>query len=60
MAAIKIYCPTCGRILGDTERSIDCTINCPKCKAQRVKMKVARLSDYLELIRKEQNTNDKS
>lgn len=60
MAAIKIYCPQCNRILGDTEKSIDCTINCPKCKAQRVKMKVARLSDYLEIIRKEQKLNDKS
>lgn len=60
MAAIKIYCPTCGRILSDTERSIDCTINCPKCKAQRVKMKVQSVADFYELIRKEQNTNDKS
>lgn len=60
MAAIKIYCPSCGRILGDTEKSIDCQINCPRCKTQRIKMKVARLSDFYELIRKEQSNNDKS
>lgn len=58
MAAIKIYCPTCGRVLGDTEKSIDCQINCPRCKTQRIKMKVQSVADFYELIRKEQN--DKS
>lgn len=61
MAAIKIYCPSCGRILGDTETSLDCNINCRGCKqTQHIRMKVARLSDYLELIRKETPNNDKS
>lgn len=60
MAAIKIFCPSCGRILGDTEKSLDCQINCPRCKVQHIKMKVVKLSDYLKLIRKEQQPNDKS
>lgn len=58
MSAIKIRCPNCGWVLGDTEKSIDCVINCPKCNAVKVKMKVATFEDYNKLIRKE--SNDKS
>ena len=59
MGAIKIRCPKCGWILGDTDKSVDCTINCPKCNAVKVKMKVATFAEYDNLIRKEK-TNDKS
>lgn len=55
MSAIKIRCPKCGWILGDTEKSVDCVINCPKCNAVPVKMKVATFAEYDKLIRKEQN-----
>lgn len=49
-SAIKIKCPKCGWILGDTEKSIDCVLNCPKCNAVRVKMNVVSFSDYYKSI----------
>ncbi len=50
MALIKIYCPNCGRILGDTEKSIDCNINCRGCKkTQHIKMLIQRISDFYKL-----------
>lgn len=51
---VQIKCPKCGRILGDTRSSIDCTINCKECGAQRIIIKVANFSDYL----KEELTHD--
>ena len=53
MGAIKIRCPKCGWILGDTDKSLDCVINCPKCNAVKVRMKVATFAEYNDLIRKE-------
>lgn len=48
MGAIRIICPNCKRILGDTDDSLDCQINCRGCKKTvRVKMKVANYKDYL-------------
>lgn len=45
---VKIICPKCGRILGDTEKSLDCNLNCNGCKnTVRVRMSVARVNDYL-------------
>lgn len=52
--AIKIKCPKCGRILGDTKDSIDCTINCKDCGAQRIVIKVATF-DYFKA---KENHND--
>lgn len=55
MALIKIYCPHCGRILGDTEQSIDANINCRGCKTtQHIVMEVKRISDYYKLNTKEE------
>lgn len=55
MALIKIYCPNCGRILGDTEQSIDANINCRSCKStQHIVMEVKHLRDYYELSTKEE------
>lgn len=51
-SAIKIKCPKCGWILGDTEKSVDCVLNCPKCNAVRVKMNVVSFSDYYKEILK--------
>lgn len=46
---MKIKCPKCGRILGDTDKSLDANINCRSCKkAVRVKIKIARAADYLD------------
>lgn len=49
-SAIKIKCPKCGWILGDTEKSLDCVLNCPKCNAVKVKMKVISFSEYYKDI----------
>lgn len=54
MAMIKIYCPNCGRILGDTEKSIDCNINCRGCKTtQHIKMLVQNICDFYKLTKEE-------
>lgn len=47
MAVARINCPKCGRILGDTDTSVDCTINCPRCKAQHIKINVVSYKDYI-------------
>lgn len=53
-SAIKIKCPKCGWILGDTEKSLDCVLNCPKCNAVKVKMNVISFSEYYkDILRKE-------
>ena len=52
--AVRIICPNCKRILGDTEKSLDCNMNCRGCKKTvRITMKVASFSDYIKPIKKE-------
>ena len=47
--SVRIICPNCKRILGDTDKSIDCCMNCRGCKQRvRIKMEVASFSDYLK------------
>lgn len=47
--SIRIICPNCKRILGDTDVSIDCRMNCRGCKKTvDIKMKVASFADYLK------------
>lgn len=54
----KIKCPNCGRILGDTDRSLDCRFNCRGCKETvSVKVRIAPSFDYLT---NKGDTNDKS
>ena len=54
---IKIYCPNCRRILGDTTHDIDANLNCPGCRRTvHVRMRVATTADYLN--NKETNNND--
>lgn len=48
--AVKIKCPKCGWVLGDTTKSVDCVVNCPKCNAVRVNMKVASFDGYIKLM----------
>ena len=49
MGAIRIICPKCKRILGDTDTSIDCNMNCRGCKSTvHIHMEVASFSDYLK------------
>lgn len=49
--AVKIRCPKCGWVLGDTTKSVDCVINCPKCNAVRVKLKVASFDEYNKIAK---------
>lgn len=37
---MKIYCPKCGRVLGDCAQDFAGTLNCKNCK--RVKVRVER------------------
>lgn len=49
----KIYCPNCHRILGDTDKSLDCNLNCRGCKETvHVKVTMAKTIDY---FRKEED-----
>lgn len=49
MSGCRIICPNCKRILGDTEKSIDCNMNCRGCKQTvHIKMKVASFADYIK------------
>lgn len=47
---LKIRCPKCGWVLGDTEKSLDCVLNCPKCNAVRIRMQVVSFADYYKEI----------
>lgn len=47
MARIKIRCPKCNRTLGDTAQSLDAVINCHKCGAQRISLKITTFADYI-------------
>lgn len=55
MKPIKITCPECGRILGDTDKSLDCNFNCRGCKnTVNVKITIAHAADYLKEEDKEE------
>lgn len=55
MGAIRIICPKCKRILGDTDKSIDCRMNCRGCKSTvDIKIKVASFADYVKNTKKEE------
>lgn len=56
---MKIVCPTCGRTIGDTEKSLDATINCKRCGAQKISIRTASFKDYLRATAQEE-THDKS
>lgn len=58
---VKISCPNCGRILGDTDSSIDATLNCNGCKKRvHVGMNIVSFKDYFNSINKQEQNNDKS
>ena len=47
--AIKIRCPKCGRILGDTNKSVFCNFNCKNCKKSvKIALKIANFNDYIK------------
>lgn len=48
----KIRCPKCGRILGDTDKTVDCVLNCPNCSAVHVVLKIVNFKDFYKRILK--------
>lgn len=57
MSAIKILCPKCGRILGDTDKNLDgLRLNCPGCR-KTVQISVKKTVDDFNYL--ERNKNDK-
>lgn len=45
---MRITCPNCGRILGDTKDNINANLNCRGCKKTvSVKIRFAKAADYL-------------
>ena len=60
MAGIRITCPNCGRVLGDTLESIDAVLNCNGCKKHvSIRMNVVKFKDYFEETIKKEQENDK-
>lgn len=58
MGAVRIICPKCKRILGDTDKSIDCRMNCRGCKSTvDIKIKVASFADYINNNTKKEDKN---
>lgn len=57
--SFKINCPNCGRILGDTNESMDARLNCRGCKQTvDIKIRVAHCADYLAKENKEGEKKD--
>lgn len=60
MSAVKIICPKCGRILGDTDHSLDgLRLNCAGCR-QTVAIKLTRTIDDFNYLKRKESENDKS
>ena len=55
---MKINCPKCGRVIGDTEKSLDAHINCKRCGEQKITIRVANFNDYLKANTATEDTND--
>lgn len=46
---VKINCPNCGRILGDTDESLKATLNCNSCKKHvKVDITLVKFEDYFK------------
>ena len=55
MTGVRIICPHCGRILGETDTNIDAVINCHSCKKRaQIKMKIVHFEDYFKSTNKEE------
>lgn len=46
----KIKCPKCGRVLGDTAKTVDAVLNCPNCHAVHVSLKIVNFKDYYKKL----------
>lgn len=54
MAVAKVICPSCGRVLGDTEQNMSANLNCKQCGTQRIRVIFA--STIAKQTRLEQNS----
>lgn len=51
---VKINCPNCGRILGDTDQSIKAVLNCNACKKHvDINITVVKFDDYFKETKQE-------
>lgn len=57
---MKITCPKCGRVIGDTEQSLDAHLNCKRCGEQKITIRIASFNDYLNGHMATEETHDKS
>lgn len=55
---MKINCPKCGRVMGDTDQSLDAHLNCKRCGEQKISVRVANFNDYLKVDTDQEDTND--
>ncbi len=55
---MKLTCPKCGRVLGDTQKSIDAHINCKRCGEQEIHARVASFDNYLKATEATEESND--
>lgn len=59
MIGVRIICPNCGRILGDTDKDIDAVINCTGCKQRaHIKMNIIHFEDYFKETKQEEKNDD--
>ena len=57
---MKIKCPTCGRIIGDTQSTLDAHINCKRCGEQEIHIRIASFNDYITGHKATEETHDES
>lgn len=59
--SVKIHCPKCGRVLGDTDKSVDgLRINCHGCKAAVTIDLVMPEMGFYDFLAKKEKEDDKS
>ncbi len=52
---VKINCPNCGRILGDTDDSLKATLNCNACKKHvKIDITLTKFDDYFKQSTKQE------
>lgn len=53
---MKITCPKCSRVIGDTQSNLDAHINCKRCGEQEIHVRTATFKDYIKAPEAEETT----
>lgn len=53
---VKITCPKCSRVIGDTQSNLDAHINCKRCGEQEIHVRTATFKDYIKAPEAEETT----